>query len=146
MPTDPLSKRPTSTISLESIRDEIQKLIAQRHWVVDKFEKDASDLVGWKDTELADNLVLLRKLGVSDQEIPFLDQKSDRRRKYQHLTHDQIKESLHDFLGDGNAPTRTILERLGISFAAFKAFAAQNPTFLQKLGNNKGRVWRISRI
>jgi hypothetical protein len=81
-------------------------------------------------------------LSVPEREIPFLES-TDRRRRYKKLSNDEIKEELKTFLREGRAPTRVIIEQLGISFAAFKVFVAQNPTFLEKEGQNKGRLWRI---
>jgi hypothetical protein len=136
------SDQSISTLSIESLNEEIQKLISQRRWIMERFTRDAAELVAAKDFQMSENLQLLRRLSVPEREIPFLES-TDRGRRYKKLSNDEIKGELKTFLREGRAPTRVIIEQLGISFAAFKVFVAQNPTFLEKEGQNKGRLWRI---
>ncbi len=143
-PNTSLGERPSVAVSLETIQREIENLKNERRWIVDSYKDKIQAIERERDLELDRNLQVLKRLGVNDTEIPFGSSTGRRQRKYRKLDPDEMKELLSSFMREGEAiPTKEILLRLNISFHDFKAFVRENSDFLEKKGQNKGRVWLL---
>jgi hypothetical protein len=136
---------PMTTISLETLEAEIDKLKKLRNWLVEDYGRRIKSLEDEKNEYLQSNFQLLRRLGVPVDEIPHATGAGGNKRKYAKLDHPTMASLLSEFLRTRESvPTREILAHLNISLPDFVRFNRENVGFLLSSGFNKARKWRLS--
>ena len=139
------AEAPKTTISLETLELEIDKLKKLRIWLVEDYGRRIKSLEDERNEHLQSNYQLLRRLGVSEEEIPHNLGEGGNRRKYAKMDHKTLAKKLVEFLRPREAtPTRLILEHLNISMPDFVCFNTVNKGFLVWDGKNKARKWKLS--
>jgi hypothetical protein len=130
--------------TLASIRGAIDSLKMEREWIVSSYAAKIAELEDARDAELAQNLEGLKKLGVSDEEIPF---RLTAGKKFRKLTHDEILHKLQRFMQPNDSyPSPVLLAELKISYPDFRTFVKAHPSFIEAIGINKGRVYRCKQV
>ena len=135
----------TPTITIDAIESYISELKAQRIAIIEKHRREVLTLDTERDNKLRDNQVILSKLGVSENEIPFVVAKNSKQRKYSKLSDEDFKNALISFMGKEALPTSKIINQFNVSFIDFKIFARRNTDFLIPEGEKKGRTWEINK-
>jgi len=131
-------------------RQSFNSLLEQRKWLIQYYATQIRTLEDQRDTELAENIKLMRNLGIGDDELPVPPMTSEEREATKlgvtrKLTHHQIKQGLLECMEQGrDYPSSFILAHLHISYQDLKDFVAANPDFITSQGKNKWRTYKIA--
>jgi hypothetical protein len=120
----------------------VKRLMDERSSIVTDCQERVKDLEHKRDKDLLRNLQDLRKMGVKDEDIPNI--LGGTGRKFRKLEAPLIKEILTESMKREEwYPSTPLLQILKISYPDFRDFVKHNPDFIEKKGDNKGRLYKL---
>ncbi len=135
---------------LQIRRQSFNKLLEQRQWLLNHYATKILALENQRDFDLAENILQMRNLGISEEELPIPPMTQEEREAVRmgvtrKLTNPQIKQGLLECMQrDREYPSSYLLSHLQISYQDLKAFLDANPDFISASGKNKWRTYKIA--
>lgn len=147
-------ERQKPEINLEQFRDlqrqSFSALLEQRKWLLSHYAKQIRALENQRDSELAENILQMKNLGIREDELPVPPMNQEDREAVKmgvnrKLTNSQIKQGLKECMElNREYPSSYLLSHLHISYQDLKEFLAANPDFITTKGKNKWRTYMIA--
>jgi len=119
----------------------VQGLLDERKAIVARFKSQADDLERDRNLKLELNRQRLVRIGYDQSKIP---EPLAVGRKFLKLDDSRIKEVLTECMNSGQwYPSTPLLQHLKISYPDFRDFVKQNADFIEKDGDNRGRLYKL---
>jgi hypothetical protein len=119
----------------------VQGLLDERKAILARFKSQVNDLEGDKNLKLELNRQRLLRIGYDQSKIPM---QLGVGRKFLKLDDSRLKEVLSEFMDSGQwYPSTPLLQHLKISYPDFRDFVKKNPDFIEKDGDNRGRLYKL---
>jgi hypothetical protein len=119
----------------------VQGLLDERKAIVARFKSQVDDLERDRNIKLELNRQRLVRIGYDQSKIP---EPLGVGRKFLKLDDSRIKEVLTEFMNSGQwYPSTPLLQHLKISYPDFRDFVKKNADFIEKDGDNRGRLYKL---